>query len=71
MCRVHLLAGFMCTNKVSSLRLMVPLPDASAAAPATFEAMEQQTLTIFATCLLMRTSKFAEEDSSICFCCLH
>jgi hypothetical protein len=49
---------------------MVPLLDASAAAPAAFKDVEMQAPTFFASCLLMRTGKFLEEDALICFSCL-
>jgi hypothetical protein len=65
-----LLAGVVCTNQDYGLGLMVPLQDASAAAPATFEAVELQAPTFFASRLLVHTGRFLEEDPLICFCCL-
>jgi hypothetical protein len=48
----------------------VVLPDPDAAAPATFEAVELQTPTFFASCSVVRAGGFTEVDPPICFQCL-
>ncbi len=67
---VHLLAGVVTANQDYSLGLMVPLPDATVAAPVAFKVVELQALTFFALCLLMHASRFLEENLLIYFCFL-
>ncbi len=70
LCCVCLLASVVRTNQDYGLSLMVFLPDSSAAALATFGAVELQAPTFFASRFLMRTGKFSGEDLPICFYCL-
>jgi hypothetical protein len=58
------------TNQDYGLGHMERLPDASADAPAVFEAVELQAPTFFALRSLVRTGGFSEEDPPICFRCL-
>jgi hypothetical protein len=68
--RVHLLASVVRTNQDYGLGPMMPLPDASADALATFEDVEVQASTFFASRSLMCAGGFSEEDLPICLCCL-
>jgi hypothetical protein len=69
--QVRLLAGVVRTNKDYSLGNLVVLPDPDATAPTTFEAVELQALTFFASCSVVCASGFTEVDLPICFWCLH
>jgi hypothetical protein len=68
--RVYLLPGVMRTNQDYDLGPTVPLPDALVPASATFEVLELQVPMCFASCLLVYTGRFLEEDPLISFCCL-
>jgi hypothetical protein len=67
---VCLLTAVVRTNQDYGLGMMVPLPNASASALATFMDMVLQVLTFFVLHLLMQARGFSEEDPAFCFCCL-
>jgi hypothetical protein len=59
-CRVNLMAGVVCTHQDYGLHLIVPVPDASASAPAAFEAVELQAqhfLSLIHSCMLASSQK--------------
>jgi cobalamin biosynthesis protein CobT len=68
--QVRLLAGVVRTNKDDGLGHMVRLPDASANAPAVFEAVELQDPTFFVSHLVVRAGGFSREDPPTCLVCL-
>jgi hypothetical protein len=67
---VCLLTGVVRTNENNSLGNLVVIPDPDAAAQTTFEAVEQQTLTFFASRYVARAGSLTEVDSPNCFWCL-
>jgi hypothetical protein len=68
--QVQLLAGVVYTIQDYSLGQIVPLLDSSAAAQASFEAVELQTIIFSALCSHVHTSRFSDEYPPIRFCCL-